>query len=44
MQIYANIRPPQLKRAVSFYEEHADSMLNGSQTALLVANEGARQR
>lgn len=28
-QIYATIRPAQLKRAVSFYEEKAQSMLGG---------------
>jgi site-specific recombinase XerD len=27
-QVYANIRPPQLKRAVSFYEERAVKMLS----------------
>jgi site-specific recombinase XerD len=28
-QIYTTIRPPQLKRAVAFYEEHARQMLRG---------------
>lgn len=28
-QVYASIRPPQLKRAVSFYEERAAQMLTG---------------
>ena len=28
-QIYATIRPAQLKRAVSFYEDKAASMLSG---------------
>ncbi len=28
-QIYTNIRPPQLKRAVAFYEEKAGRMLRG---------------
>jgi site-specific recombinase XerD len=27
-QIYASIRPPQLKRAVAFYEEQAQKMLS----------------
>jgi site-specific recombinase XerC len=40
-QIYASIRPPQLKRAVSFYEEEAARMLgdsNGIRTSISVAN------
>ena len=40
-QIYASIRPPQLKRAVSFYEEQATRMLsnnNGTRTSISVAN------
>jgi integrase/recombinase XerC len=40
-QIYTNIRPPQLKRAVSFYEEQATRMLaesNGTRTSISVAN------
>jgi len=40
-QIYASIRPPQLKRAVSFYEEQATRMLNnnnGNRIAISVAN------
>lgn len=27
-QVYTTIRPPQLKRAVAFYEEQAEEMLN----------------
>ena len=27
-QLYASIRPPQLKRAVEFYEQHALRMLS----------------
>ena len=44
-QIYASIKPPQLKRAVSFYEERAARMLgdaNGIRTSLSVANERSR--
>jgi integrase/recombinase XerC len=43
-QIYASIRPPQLKRAVSFYEEQARRMLNGTRTHISVANGRARNR
>jgi site-specific recombinase XerD len=32
-QIYASIRPPQLKRAVSFYEEQATRMLSTTSVA-----------
>lgn len=45
-QIYASIRPPQLKRAVSFYEEQAARMLgdaNGTRTTGLVANGRSRK-
>ena len=40
-QIYTSIRPPQLKRAVSFYEEQATRMLvenNETRTTISVAN------
>src|SRR5262249_42099351 len=46
-QIYTSIRPPQLKRAVSFYEEQATRMLvddNETRTTLSVANRRARNR
>lgn len=45
IQIYASIKPPQLKRAVSFYEERAARMLgdgNGTRTSLSVTNERSR--
>ncbi len=45
-QIYASIRPPQLKRAMSFYEEQATRMLSdkhGTRTSISVANGRARQ-
>ena len=41
MQIYTMIMPPQLKRAVSFYEEQATRMLvenNETRTTISVAN------
>jgi hypothetical protein len=47
-QLYTSIRPPQLKRAVSFYEEQATRMLverderNKTQTTISVANERSR--
>jgi hypothetical protein len=44
-QIYASIRPPQLKRAVAFYEEQATRMLdegNETQTGISVANRRSR--
>jgi integrase-like protein len=44
-QIYASIRPPQIKRAVSFYEEQATRMLtddDGTRTSLSVANGRSR--
>ncbi len=28
-QVYTSIRPPQLKRAVAFYDDHARRMLGG---------------
>ena len=37
-QIYTSIRPPQLKRAVSFYEEHATRVLDEARTENSVAN------
>ena len=46
-QIYTSIRPPQLKRAVSFYEEQATRMLverNETRTTISVANGRARNR
>jgi len=49
-QIYTSIRPPQLKRAVSFYEEQATRMLvernvrNETQTTISVANGRSRNR
>ena len=49
-QIYTSIRPPQLKRAVSFYEEQATRMLvernesSGTQTSVSVANGRTRNR
>ncbi|MGH7346511.1 MAG: tyrosine-type recombinase/integrase, partial [Candidatus Rokuibacteriota bacterium] len=52
-QIYTSIRPPQLKRAVSFYEEQATRVLvernergerNETQTTISVANERAQNR
>jgi integrase len=42
-QIYTSIRPPQLKRAVSFYEDQAATMLNGTRTTVSVANGRTRQ-
>jgi integrase/recombinase XerC len=46
-QVYASIRPPQLKRAVSFYEEQATRMLGGeknaTQTSISVASGRARK-
>jgi integrase/recombinase XerD len=45
-QIYTSIRPPQLKRAVSFYEEQATRMLaenNESRTTISAANGRARE-
>src|SRR5438046_7791321 len=46
-QIYTSIRPPQLKRAVSFYEDQATRMLvdnNGTRTTISVANRRTRNR
>jgi integrase/recombinase XerC len=43
-QIYTSIRPPQLKRAVSFYEEQATQMLNGTRTTISAANGRSRNR
>ena len=49
-QIYTSIRPPQLKRAVSFYEEQATRMLvernerNETRTTISVANGRSRNR
>jgi site-specific recombinase XerD len=46
-QIYASIRPPQLKRAVSFYAEQATRMLsdnNATGTEISVANGRATNR
>jgi len=46
-QIYASIRPPQLKRAMSFYEEQATRMLsdnNATGTEISVANGRATNR
>jgi site-specific recombinase XerD len=46
-QIYTSIRPPQLKRAVSFYEKQATRMLvenNETRTTISVANGRARNR
>ncbi len=46
-QVYTSIRPPQLKRAVSFYEEQATRMLGGeknvTQTSISVASGRARK-
>jgi len=42
-QVYASIRPAQLKRVVSFYEEQATRMLidnNETRTGISVANGG----
>jgi hypothetical protein len=44
-QIYASLRPPRLKRAVSFYEEQAARMPNdgnGTRTSSSVANRRSR--
>ena len=49
-QIYTSIRPPQLKRAVAFYEEQATRMLverdeeNETRTIISVANRRSRNR
>lgn len=46
-EIYASIRPPQLERAVSFYEEQATRILpdgNQTRTAISAANRRARTR
>ena len=46
-QIYTSIRPPQLKRAVSFYEDQATRMLvekNETRTTISVANGRTRNR
>ncbi len=43
-QIYTSIRPPQLKRAVTFYEDQATRMLNETRTSISVANGRARNR
>jgi integrase/recombinase XerC len=37
-QIYTSIRPPQLKRAVSFYEEQATRVLDETRTEISVPN------
>jgi hypothetical protein len=52
-QIYTSIRPPQLKRALSFYEEQATRMLvernerrehNETRTSISAANGRSRSR
>jgi site-specific recombinase XerD len=43
-QIYTRIRPPQLKRAVSFYEEQATRVLDETRTEISVANGRAAER